>query len=326
MKINRKKISTVIVAVIVILFVVGIIKDQVIKAVVTVAASSVAGVPVKIGGLSLGIMTQSVRIKNFQIYNPQGFPRGAFLDIPEVSVRCDLAALLKKKLHLPKVIFNLKEVVIEKNAEGTLNVDSLKFAQPGAKSAPSKKGEKIPPEAMAMQIDKFYLNLGRVIVKDSTKPENPSVLVYEINVKDKIFENLTSAQELATVVTLQALGPTAFKSAGIYAAAAIVGVGFLPAGVAGILIGKDEVLAEYGIRYDKAFEVVRNLMEKIGQIKKEDKSGHLIEAKAEGCDLKIRFEETAAGKTKIAVSARQVVLPKAEVAAGIIYRISERLR
>jgi len=41
------------------------------------------------------------------------------------------------------------------------------------------------------------------------------------------------------------------KGAGIYGVATILGLGFLPAGVAGVLVGEDTSQAEFNIGYDK---------------------------------------------------------------------------
>ena len=121
---KNKKWLKIVGIVVVCLFVVGVSKDLLIKTAVTVGAEQVVGTPVKIGSLRLGILSQSVRIKDFQMYNPEGFPEGVLVDIPEVSVEYNLAALVKGQLHLPLVVFDLKETVVVKNQDGVLNVDA----------------------------------------------------------------------------------------------------------------------------------------------------------------------------------------------------------
>jgi len=98
-----------------------------------------------------------------------------------------------------------------------------------------------------MQFDVVKLNLGKVIVKDYRKGEPPTILAYNIGIDDKEYKNITSAQEFVTLVMIQAMGPAAIKGAGIYAAATVLGVAFLPAGVAGVLLGTDSGIEEINV-------------------------------------------------------------------------------
>ncbi len=100
------------------LVVVSFVRDLALKAVVTAVASRTIGAPVPMSGFSLGIMRQSVRITGLRVYNPPGFPREAFVDIAVVSVDMDPWALLQGKLHLERVEFTLKELVLVENKEG----------------------------------------------------------------------------------------------------------------------------------------------------------------------------------------------------------------
>ena len=65
-----------------------------------------------------------------------------------------------------------------------------------------------------MKIDQATLNLGKVVVKDYTKGEPPSIQAYDIGV-NKTFKNITSAEQLVTLVLVQAMGPTALRNAAI---------------------------------------------------------------------------------------------------------------
>ncbi len=208
----------------VILFALGILKDQIIKSMVTVAASRVVGAPVHIDGMSVAIIfNQSVRIKGFKLYNPEGFPKGVLLDIPQADIDYDLGAILKKDMHLPRLVLHLKEMTVIRNAQGALNVDALKVAQ---------KDEGPSQPAMPLRIDVATLDLGKVIVQDYSKGEEPKTVTYDIGIHNKTFKNITSAQQLAALVMVQSLGATTLKNAAIYGAASLRDVARLPMGVA----------------------------------------------------------------------------------------------
>ena len=116
----------------------------------------------------------------------------------------------------------------------------------------------VPP----FQIDELRLNVGRVIYKNYFKrePLGPEVLVYDVGLKDRTIKNVDSVPKLVTGVIVQAMKQTAIQGAGIYAAAAVMGVGFLPGAVLGVIVAKDDAVAEFSTGFDKIFKVSERLM------------------------------------------------------------------
>ena len=316
---QSKKILVIILVVLVVL---GVTKNFLIKSIVTAAASQVVGAPVHIDSFGFGIFKQSVRIKGFTLFNPPGFPKGVLIDLPEIAVEYSLSDLLKGKLHLPLVVVNLKEMILVKNKEGKLNVDALKVSQQNEKPAKESK----PAPQVGMQMDVVNLNLGKVIVKDYTKGEPPVVQAYDIGVTNKVYKNITSAEQFAALIMVEAMGPTAMRGAAIYSAATILGVGFLPAGVIGALIGKDSGTADFDVDFERAFKAAGEVARKIGKNVTEDKKAGLIKAKVEGVDVKVEIVKKGEKKAGVKVSARQLMLPKPEVANGVLYQITEKLK
>lgn len=321
-----QKVLVIIFAVLVGLY---IIKDPLVKSAVTTVGSNVVGAKLKIKKFSLGLFTQKVSIKGLQLYNPKGFPNEPLIDIPEITVQYDLPALIGGKLHLPLIVVDVKEMSVVKNKEGVLNVDVLKVAaQPEEKPKETEEQpkEKKESKAMAMQIDLMRLNVGQVIFKDYTKGEEPVITVYDVGLRDKEFKDITSAQQMATLIMVQAMGPTAIKGAKIYGAAAILGVGFLPAGVVGIMIGKDDSTADFDVKFDKAFAVALDVIKENGELKSEEKAKGTIKAKMDGADITIVIAEKTKSSVTITASARKMMLPKPEIAGGVIYKITEKLK
>lgn len=314
------------------LFALGIVKDLLMKTVVTTVGSSIVGAPISVGRFSLGILTQKVIIKNFKLYNPKGFPDEPLLNLKEVRVDYDIFSLIKGKLHLPLIIVDLTEMSVVRNKDGALNVDSLKIIEESKKEKPATEPAKEEPKSkkeskqLAMQIDLMRLNIDQVVYKDYTKGEPPSVQVFDVGLRDKEFRNITNPAELATVIMAAALSKTAIKSAGVYAAATILGVGFLPAGVAGVLLGKADSVAEYSQSFDKVYDAGMKLIQKIGELKSEDKNSGTIKGKISGADVTLVFTPHENKKISVKVTARQMMIPKDEIAAGVLYQLSEMLK
>ncbi|MFC1657867.1 hypothetical protein ACFL1D_00625 [Candidatus Omnitrophota bacterium] len=316
-----KKILIILAVIIVIL---AVAKDQIIKSTVTVVGSKVLGTQVKLGGFSLGVVKRAIRIKDFKIYNPEGFPKGAIIDIPEISVDYSLLALLTGKLHARSVVFELKEVNVVKNKEGKLNVDSLRVAQAGKEPAAGSEKKPGPSKAMPIQIDTLNLNMGKVVYTDMTAGEKPSVQVFEIGI-NKTYNNINSVQQLAALILTEPMKQTAIKGAKIYGAATLLGAGFLPVGIAATLTGKDSSQADFDVAYDTVYQASIEVTRQMGEITSEDKSSGIIKGDVDGSSVTIRITKTSEKSTQVIVAARKIMLPKPQIAGGVLHQISGKL-
>src|SRR5471030_2258010 len=92
------------------------------------------GMDAEIGRFKLGILEPTVEIQNLKIYNSTNFAGTPFLDIPEIHVEYDRAALAKKEIHITLMRFNLGEFDIVKNQAGQTNIFSLGVALPAKNS------------------------------------------------------------------------------------------------------------------------------------------------------------------------------------------------
>jgi len=315
-----KKIITIALVVIVGLFFLGLVKDQIAKAVVMSVASNVTGAKIQMRSLSFSIFKQSVRIKDLKIYNPAGFPGGVMADLPNIYVDCDLPALLRAKLHLGIVTVELKELNLVKNKEGKLNVDSLKFAQQ-SKEAKEKK----PAKRQELQIDLLNLNMDRIVLKDYSAEKGPAVEVYEINLK-RSYKNITSSEQLTALIMVEPMRAAGIKGAQIYGVSALAGVALLPAAAAITLLGKDSAEKSFEVPFGKLYAVSLKVLKRAGMISKENKAGGVIQAEVSGANVTVKCIKLASRTTQIIISARKYLLPKPEIAGGILYQISEELR
>lgn len=314
-----KKKLVILAVIILALLVVGVIKDQIIKGVVTVAASRITGAPVKIDGFSLGVITQSVRISGLKIYNPEGFSKSILIDLSKINVKYDLGALLKKKLHLINAEIEIKEMGLERNKEGKMNVDGLKIAKQGEK----KDGK--PAEQMPMQIDIFKLGIGKIVLRDYSSGKEPILNAYEINIH-KTYKDITSAQQLAALIMTEPMKAAGIQGAKIYGVAALAGAAILPVGIAATFAGKDSAKQEFAAGFDDAYAAALAVMQKKGNVTAEDKASGIIKAEVNSAGVALKINKISANKTEIVASARKMLLPKPEIAAGVIYEISEKLK
>ncbi len=315
-----KKIIIISIVIILSLFLIGIVKDSLVKSIVTVAAAEVVGAPVQIGGLSLRIVGQSIRITNLKIYNPSGFPKGILLDLPRGFAKYNLGSLLKRKLHLRQLDLEIKEIGIQKNKEGKLNVDSLKVAK-------KEDGKEIdePGKFSDLQIDLLNLQMGRVVLKDFSQGGPAKISVYEINLK-RSYKNISSSNQLATLILAEPMKAAGIKGAQIYAVSSLAGVAFLPAAAAVTFLGNDSARQEFNMAFNDLYNVSHKVLKRMGKITKENKSSGTISAEVNSASVNLQLKKLSNNKVEIVISARKSLFPKPQIAGGVMYEINESLR
>ena len=317
-----RKMPIFFVILIVLLLVVVIAKDQIIKSAFITAAAQITGAKVSIDKFSLGVFKQSVRIEGFKMYNPQGFSNSVLVDLPKIAVDCNLPSLLKGKLHLKLLEIELKEITLEKNKEGKMNVDSLKVTeQKEAKSEDKKKS----PQQLPLQIDVLNLQMERLVLKEYTLSQAPQVKVYTIGLK-KSYKDITNAQQLAALILAEPMKQAGIQGAKIYTAALLTGVGVIPITIASKFIGKNSLKQKFEVAIDKLYEVSLEVLKVSGKIVHEDKSAKTIVADCQGIKVTLKLKELSSRSTEITASARNLMMPKPEIASGIMYQISEKLK
>ncbi|MBF0522183.1 MAG: hypothetical protein HQL24_03900 [Candidatus Omnitrophica bacterium] len=292
-----------------------IVKDLIIKSVVTVVATNVTGAPVHIDSFSVGIFHPTIRISGFKLYNPNGFSKDVLISCPKINVTYDLAALLKQKLHLSLVELELQEMGLAKNKDGKLNVDSLKVVKQPDTSKP-----------LPLQIDKLTLGIGKIVSKDYTgKDPEPDVRVYDVNIH-KTYKNITSVQQLAVLILAEPLKSAGIKGAQVYGVAMLAGMAILPVGIAATFAGNDSVKQDFNAGVDQAYAVSLDVLKRMGNVAGQSATKGEMKANVKGADVVLKIKKTKEQKTEITVSARKYMLPAADIAGGVLYEISQKLQ
>jgi hypothetical protein len=151
------------------------------------------------------------------------------------------------------------------------------------------------------------------------------VQVYDINLK-KSYKNITSAQQMAALILSEPMKQAGIKGAAIYGVAALTGVGFIPVVVAATLSDKDSAQQDMNVAIARLYDTSLSVLTRIGKVSKEDKAAGIISGQVGGASVTIKLKSLSAGKTKIAISAKKYMLPKPEIASGVLYQISEQLK
>ena len=264
-------------------------------------------------GFQLNILSSTIHISGFKMYNPSGFPEGILVSCPKIKVIYDRASLFKQKRHLLLVEIDLKEIGLTKNKGGVLNVDSLKMVEKSKSSPPTP-----------IQIDLVTLSIGKIVYKDYTAGTEPSVRVYDVN-RQKSYKGIPTAQQLVLLVLAEPMKAAAIKNAKIYGVSMLTGVAALPVAVAATFIGKDYVQQIIDASFEHVYEVSFEVVKRMGRITKEDVSGGVIKANINGARVALILRKSADNKTEITISARKYMFPKMDIAGGVLYQIVDEL-
>ncbi|MDD4939812.1 MAG: hypothetical protein PHI60_06630, partial [Candidatus Omnitrophica bacterium] len=291
----------------------------VIKTIVTAGLTQLTGATVHIRTFSINFLSSSILAKGLKVYNPAGFPSGEILaDIPNIELEYDRSALFKRRLHLPYLYVDLKELLVTKNKEGQISVDSLKFFQKDAK--PRKKTGNGEPARIGL----LKLKIGKLIHKDFSSGEKPVVKVYDINTS-KAYKDIPGGLQLAALVLAEPLKQAAIKGAKVYGIAAAAGVAVLPAGVAGIFVSKDSAKADFDTTYIKAYTASLEAIKELGKVTEANQANGFIRGIVRKALVKIEISKASENTFSVTASARLFLIPKPSTAESLLYEISRRL-
>ena len=103
--------------------------DSIVRALTEKRIRDTTGMDVKIGRLSIGLISPALTIEDFTLYNTAEFGGGPLLSMPELRLIIDSEAGRAGKLKFNLVRLNLAEVTIVTDKKGRINLDQLKEMQ-----------------------------------------------------------------------------------------------------------------------------------------------------------------------------------------------------
>jgi AsmA protein len=135
-------------------------------------ATEALGRPVKVGNLSLSILTGSVTADNISIADDPAFGTNPFVTAKSLKVGVELMPLItSKELRVTDITLVQPEITLLKNAAGKWNFSSL--GGNSAKSpAPSSSGSSAPPN---LSVGKLSVTDGKLIVGKANSNAKPHV-------------------------------------------------------------------------------------------------------------------------------------------------------
>jgi AsmA protein len=143
--------------------------------------SSALGRPVKVGNLSLSILSGSVEADQLSIADDPKFSNTPFIQAKSLQVGVELMPLIfSKQLNVTKLLIEHPEITLLRNREGIWNFSSL-----GSQSAP-KSAEKTSSAPANVNVAKLDLADGKITVGSMTGKRKP-ITYDQVNVTVRNF-------------------------------------------------------------------------------------------------------------------------------------------
>jgi uncharacterized protein involved in outer membrane biogenesis len=180
--------------------------DTILRSVAENRIRAQTGMDVEIGKFHLGLLDPVVTIKDLKIHNPPAFGGTPFLNIPEIHVEYDRDALLKNKIHLTLMRFNLGELDIVRNEAGQTNLFALGVALPKKGEAGGGKELQELKRRTGLEfqgIDALNVSVGTARFIDLKDPRNNRE--QKIGIDNLVMKNVKTPADLAGLAVLVAL-------------------------------------------------------------------------------------------------------------------------
>jgi hypothetical protein len=162
------------------------------------------GLDAEIGHFHLALTEPTVEIQNLKIYNSKDFGGTLFLDIPEIHIEYDPAALARHQLHLTLLRFNLGELDIVKNEAGRTNLFLPGLRRP-ARTAPGTGLAAFQKQTGLnfTGIDVLNVSVGKMKFVDLKNPRQDRAV--NLGLENCVMKNVKTPADLTGLAVLVAL-------------------------------------------------------------------------------------------------------------------------
>ncbi len=177
--------------------------NSILRAVIERSIREQTGMEAEIGRFHLALIEPAIEIQNLEIYNPTNFGGTPFLNIPEIHVEYDRAALMRREIHITLLRLNLGELDIVKNQAGQTNIFALGIKLPAKTSGGVSNvvaNLKTQTGYDFKGIDTLNVSIGKAKFIDLKNPQNNREQT--IGLDDCIISNVKSPTDLVALGAL----------------------------------------------------------------------------------------------------------------------------
>jgi len=134
--------------------------DTIAREILASRLRSRTGMEVKISAVHVGLLSPTVTVEGFKLYNTADFGGSVCLDMPELHIEYDPSALRARQLHLTLLRLDVAELSVVLDKRGRNNFDTLKEKgrEKGGRRNPAVNLEFTGIDVLNVTLDKFRLS------------------------------------------------------------------------------------------------------------------------------------------------------------------------
>ena len=174
-------------------------RGAIVKSVLERSVRSLTNLSLSLEDVDIDLAQHNLSLKNLLLYNPPNFEKAVMIKMPHVYIDYNLSAAMQGKVDFNILKLDIEELLIIRNEKGHLNFMRIKGLQT---PSGSKK------TTGSFKIDKLYFSLGKVVYKDYFRKRSPMINVYNLNIKNQLFENVDNPKALVSSIMRKALMQT----------------------------------------------------------------------------------------------------------------------
>jgi hypothetical protein len=175
------------------------------------------GMKASIASVHVGLLSASITIHGFRLYNPAQLGGSVCLDMPDLRLEYDRAALRARQLHFKLVRLDLARVAVAQDKQGRLNFGALDL-----KAGDDPSREFSSSGLVFTGIDTLDLSLGSLHISNLATSQETDV---NFGIRHQILHDVKSESDIAAIGVLLALrGGSASGAKGLNLGALLKGL------------------------------------------------------------------------------------------------------
>ncbi|HEX3988973.1 MAG TPA: AsmA family protein [Verrucomicrobiae bacterium] len=171
--------------------------DTFVRSIMVKGLHTSTGMNVRIASVHVGLRQPVIEIEGLKLYNTAEFGGKLCLDMPELHLEYDPAALRTGTYRFPLVRLNLAEIDVVTDKKGRSNFDAI-----AKQSKEAKSGTNTLSGIKFAGIDNLDLTLGKLHVSNLKSGQDEEV---SFGIKNQIFHNVKSEADITGVALLMAM-------------------------------------------------------------------------------------------------------------------------
>jgi len=156
------------------------------------------GQELSIGRINIGVVTPDLRIKDLQVHNPSGYTEKLLAEVPDLFVNYALIDIIKGFIHFPELRINIKQINVEKDKNGVMNIDRFKPETKEGDKNEESSAKVDKSDKKQFLVNKFVLEIGTVRYRDASKTPSTEK-EYQINFS-KEFSNVSDERVIIDAI------------------------------------------------------------------------------------------------------------------------------